>query len=34
MPVGTYEKGKSPYGVYDMAGNVGMGERLVRREVL
>lgn len=22
MPVGSYEKGKSPYGVYDMAGNV------------
>ncbi len=22
MPVGRYEKGKSPYGVYDMAGNV------------
>ncbi len=22
MPVGSYEKGKSPYGVYDMAGNL------------
>lgn len=22
-PVGSYEKGKSPYGLYDMAGNVG-----------
>ena len=22
MPVGSYESGKSPYGVYDMAGNV------------
>jgi formylglycine-generating enzyme required for sulfatase activity len=22
MPVGNYEKGKSPYGLYDMAGNV------------
>ena len=22
MPVGSYEAGKSPYGVYDMAGNV------------
>ena len=22
MPVGSFEKGKSPYGVYDMAGNV------------
>jgi sulfatase modifying factor 1 len=22
MPVGSYEKGKSPYGVYDVAGNV------------
>ena len=22
MPVGSFENGKSPYGVYDMAGNV------------